>query len=894
MEQHSEASTLGPDTRSHAGDEARPPEDLLGELAEAFLERHRRGEHPAVEEYAAAHSELACEIRRLFPALLMMEDLRPESGDPGGDLATAAGAAPQRLGDYRILREVGRGGMGVVYEAEQESLGRRVALKVLGAQGLRSPRQLLRFHREARAAARLHHTNIVPVFGVGEAEGLHYYVMQLIPGLGLDAVLEEIKRLRGHGPEEVAPAPPAGARAPLAADVVRSLMTGQFTTAPVHDTSADRPAPSASADRPAPSAAAPALALGPRSSVVLPGQSRGSSATDPAGRFARSVALIGVQVAEALDYAHRQGVLHRDIKPSNLLLDGQGTVWVADFGLAKAADSDDLTHTGDIVGTVRYMAPERFEGRCDARSDVYALGLTLYELLARRPAFEKSDRAELIHLVTHTEPPRLRRLEPSVPLDLETVVHKAIDRETERRYPTAAALADDLRRFLDDRAIRARRLSLAHHAWRWCRRNPAAAGLVASVLALVGLAFGGGLWVQRQQLQRRIEAELRRERATWAIEVALGRQEDLRRRGLWEDAKVVLARAETRLDDAGSDELRRRLARAQAELDQAMSAEAEDPGLVLRLAKAEAELGHADRIEALLERAVSRQPRDPDVWKQCGLVRDRVGQTDRAATDFAKAIELLPPDRFFASPRSRLILEMAAHEQVSSRLLELRPDEKYLWIGRGRYHALRGRWRKAAADYARGIESVVTPGTHEYYEYACSLQLLGDETRYRELIRPLGEAVDKAKEPRLAYEVARACIIASKPAVDPARVIHWAQQAVESSPLAWHCHVLGAAYYRAGEYAQAIRWLEDSRARPWDMMGRPLNQFVLAMVHQSMGHAERAVASLEEAVRVSEELESTQVDGAVPPVFAADWMTIQIYRREAELLIKGRATPGDQ
>src|SRR5262249_13676056 len=192
----------------------RPPEDLLGELAEAFLERHRRGERPAVEEYASAYPELAGEIRRLFPALLMMEDLKPEASDHTGGYEADCITAPERLGDYRILREVGRGGMGVVYEAEQESLGRRVALKVLAAHGLRHPRQLLRFHREARATARLHHTHIVPVFGVGEAEGQHYYVMQFIPGLGLDAVLDEIKRLRGPGPEGEAPARPAGGGGP--------------------------------------------------------------------------------------------------------------------------------------------------------------------------------------------------------------------------------------------------------------------------------------------------------------------------------------------------------------------------------------------------------------------------------------------------------------------------------------------------------------------------------------------------------------------------------------------------------------------------------------------------------------------------------------------------------
>jgi serine/threonine protein kinase/tetratricopeptide (TPR) repeat protein len=471
MRGQGEATKERRDSTGFGSGESRSPEDLVAELAEAFLERHRRGERPSVEEYAAAHPELAGEIRRCFRALLLVEDLKPAASDLSGSVAPARGTAPERLGDYRILREVGRGGMGVVYEAEQESLGRRVALKVLAPQGLRHPRQLLRFHREAKATARLHHTNIVPVFGVGESEGLHYYVMQFIPGLGLDAVLEEIKRLRGLGPEG-GPAPSAGSGVPSAADMARSLMTGQFAAAPTQETAQERPAPA-----PATAAAAPA----PPPSVVLPGQAVRSSATDSAGRYARSVALIGEQVAEALEYAHRQGILHRDIKPSNLLLDGQGTVWVADFGLAKAADSDDLTHTGDIVGTVRYLAPERFEGRCDARSDVYALGLTLYELLALRPAFDKVDRAELIRQVTHEEPPRLRALDPTIPRDLETVVHKAIEREPGRRYGDAAALAADLRRFVEGRPSRARRVSAPEHAWRWCRRNPAVAVLAAAV-----------------------------------------------------------------------------------------------------------------------------------------------------------------------------------------------------------------------------------------------------------------------------------------------------------------------------------------------------------------------------------------------------------------------------
>ena len=184
-----------------------------------------------------------------------------------------------------------------------------------------------------------------------------------------------------------------------------------------------------------------------------------------------------------------------------------------------------------------------------------------------------------------------------------------------------------------------------------------------------------------------------------------------------------------------------------------MRAEAEDPGLVLRMAKAEAELGRAGRVEALLERATSRQPRDPNTWVQSGLVRDRLGRTDQAAADFARAIELLPRDRFFASPRSWLILELAGHERVFSALLEARPDDKHLWIGRGRYHALRDRWRQAAADYARGIEPVASPGTDEYYEYACLLLLVGDKGRYRGLIQTLGEPGRRNEGPSAGLRV---------------------------------------------------------------------------------------------------------------------------------------------
>jgi serine/threonine protein kinase len=174
-------------------------QDTVDRLAEEFVARHRRGEQPDLAEYTQRFPQHADQIRDLFPALVLIEQMKPGAGDPTGTYTAAA--APQsrrleRLGDYRILREVGRGGMGIVYEAEQESLGRHVALKVLPGPALLDPRHLVRFRREARAAAKLHHTNIVPVFGVGEQDELHYYVMQFIPGQGLDAVLEELRRLR--------------------------------------------------------------------------------------------------------------------------------------------------------------------------------------------------------------------------------------------------------------------------------------------------------------------------------------------------------------------------------------------------------------------------------------------------------------------------------------------------------------------------------------------------------------------------------------------------------------------------------------------------------------------------------------------------------------------------
>lgn len=503
-------------------------------LADDFLQRHRRGEKPSISEYKQRHPDLADQIDEVFPALAWMEQAAPESSKLTSttSLDSVHQPPPEQLGDFRIIREIGRGGMGVVYEAEQESLGRRVALKVLPTNWLRHGNMAQRFEREARAAARLHHTNIVPVFGVGQEGDLHYYAMQYIVGEGLDQILVELQRMRGvERGEPRCPNPNANrlaaCRSPAtetewkgvepcgssARAVASSLASGQFAAAVLPNDSAcgvrhhaeDGETPTGSN----PDSAAPsATVIGGISETMGDGHHsplRGLQESVRSGpscsAYWQSVARIGVQAAQALHYAHEQGVIHRDVKPANLLLDTHGTVWVTDFGLAKADDDRNPTLTGDVLGTLRYMAPEQFDGKSDSRTDVYALGLTLYELLALRRAFDEPDRHKLLQQVSKGASPPLAAVAPSVPQDLQVIVHKAIEREPAHRYQSAWELQEDLQRFLNDQPIRARRTSPLRLLARWYRRNRVVAGL-ASLLALLitGSLVGALLATTRLQV----------------------------------------------------------------------------------------------------------------------------------------------------------------------------------------------------------------------------------------------------------------------------------------------------------------------------------------------------------------------------------------------------------
>jgi serine/threonine protein kinase/Tfp pilus assembly protein PilF len=501
----------------------------LEELAESFLARFRAGERPALGEYEAQHPELAGEIRDLFPALVLMEEGRKCVEDRAdSDPARLAGKqVPEQLGEYRLLRQIGRGGMGVVFEAWQESLGRHVALKVLPFNALVKPEHLERFRREARAAARLHHTHIVPVFGVGEDAGIHYYAMQFIHGQGLDAILQEVRRLRS-APGTLAPTPTAT----LVTSVALRLLN-------------DTPQPARTEITRVANTGTPAT-------LSLKSDSQ----------YFAGVARIGLQVAEALDYAHGQGVIHRDVKPSNLLLDTEGRVWITDFGLAKTEDSEVLTQPGDILGTMRYMAPERFQGQADGRSDVYGLGITLYELLALRPAFAQANRGALIEEISRVEPTAPRRLDPRIPRDLETIVQKAMAKEPDRRYATAGEMAEDLRQFVADRPIRARRMSLPERLWRWRRHNPMVANLIASIAVLLLVIAGGVGWLARDRAARAaaLDDELERAGDEAAAQIDHAR---------WPEALAAVVRAEKLLASAGRSQRPARLGELQRDVDMA-------------------------------------------------------------------------------------------------------------------------------------------------------------------------------------------------------------------------------------------------------------------------------------------------------------------------------------
>ncbi len=452
------------DQPAHAG---KAKDDLLDQLVEKFTAQVRDGHAPSIAEYQRQYPQLGDELHELLSSVAMIEGLKLETSSLVGGSSRRRHEVidMERLGDYRIIRELGRGGMGIVLEAVHESLGRHVAIKVLPERLLRDEKNIKRFTREAQAAARLHHNNIVSVFGVGHSDGYHYYVMEFVDGCGLDQIVRSIK---------------AGTGKPANATLIGQTM--EMTSAPESD---DEHEFEMSGD----------AGAGSRHSA-----DRLAGVPDDADRY-RWAAQIIADVADALDYSHRQGVMHRDIKPGNLLLDSSGRVWLTDFGLVKNIANHTMTSAGDIIGTPRYMAPESFSGRYDVPSETYCLGLTLYELVTLQPAYHEGAAAEVLRRVTTTSPPPARKIDTRVPRDLSTIIEKAVAREPQRRYRSAGELRDDVHAFLEDRPISAQRASLPKRAWLWSRRNPWQA-VSAALVALVAVVATIGFVVSSRSLNK--------------------------------------------------------------------------------------------------------------------------------------------------------------------------------------------------------------------------------------------------------------------------------------------------------------------------------------------------------------------------------------------------------
>ncbi len=458
------------------------------EALDEYLAALEAGKKPDRQEFLSRHSAIADALAECLEGMEALHQAGSSSQpSAGGTLAGTAGLQDGTpLGDYRLLREIGRGGMGIVYEAEQLSLGRRIALKVLPFALTLDPKQLQRFKNEARAAAQLHHQHIVPVYAVGSERGVHFYAMQYIEGQSLAEVIRDL-RLQEKPRSMFSREPEASA---ASADATASYIPQ---------------AEAASGVSPPPQGAETIKSI---SALAT------SYSADSRG-FYRTVARLGIQAAEALEHAHEYGVIHRDIKPGNLMVDAHGHLWITDFGLAQFQTDASLTQSGDLLGTLRYMSPEQASGQrisIDHRTDIYSLGATLYELLTLRAPFEGDNRQTLLHQILNDEPKPLRTFQKSIPVELETILLKAMAKSPGERYATARELADDLSRFLQDKPIQARRATTSQRLRKWARRHPSVvwAFLVLCLLTVAGSLISTKIIHAAYERERR-HADLARE-----------------------------------------------------------------------------------------------------------------------------------------------------------------------------------------------------------------------------------------------------------------------------------------------------------------------------------------------------------------------------------------------
>ena len=472
---------LDPPSTPVGGDALDDPRVLA--VVQEYMAELDQGRQPDRHAYVGRYPELSGAVTQCLDGLDLVRGVAPRSSAAGSARPPVNEPAPRALGDFQIVRELGRGGMGVVYEAVQLSLGRRVALKVLPFAATFDARQLQRFKNEAQAAALLHHTNIVPIYAVGCERGVHFYAMQLIEGHSLAVLIRQLREQAGLVPPESKSGDWVGGMS-----LTQPFLAGVVPTAPARDEQLR-------------STAGASLTITARAV-------RGND------NHYQKVARLMLQTAEALEHAHQVGIVHRDIKPANLLIDAAGTLWIADFGLAQFQADASLTRTGDLVGTYRYMSPEQASGQrtaIDHRTDIYSLGSTFYELLTLQPVFAGDTRHELLYQILHDEPKPLRQINRAIPVELETIVLKAVRKAPAERYASAADLAEDLRRFLDHRPILARPPTTIDRLRKWSRRHPSVVVGGVAVLAVCLVAASIGNW--RSAVARASIAEEQRKTA---------------------------------------------------------------------------------------------------------------------------------------------------------------------------------------------------------------------------------------------------------------------------------------------------------------------------------------------------------------------------------------------
>ncbi|HPM80851.1 MAG TPA: serine/threonine-protein kinase [Candidatus Anammoximicrobium sp.] len=499
------ADAAGPALASGAA--ATADEDRLVQAVQAYLQEWEQGRRPDRLQWLARYPDLAPALADCLDGLGLMHEAAaslqsappPASGHDAGSVVQPG--IP--VGDFQIVREIGRGGMGIIYEAIQLSLGRRVALKVLPLAASLDTRYLQRFHQESQAAAQLHHNNIVPVYAVGCERGLHFYAMQLIEGPSLDRIIEQLRGAAGADTSVAGSAPAPAVRPPSS-----TLPAGPAGPAPAAR-AADRQLPASSGSQPdacVPSAREQTFA---HLSTDLSTQRNTNKR-----QIYRTAARLMTQAAEALEYAHQRGIIHRDIKPANLLIDLRQNLWITDFGLAHLHAEQSLTGTGELVGTIRYASPEQLAGQravLDQRTDLYSLGATFYEFVTLRPVFSATTRHGLLQQVLNQEPVRPRSIAPAIPLELETILLKLLSKSPAERYASSQELADDLRRFLRDEPISARPPNLLERTRKWGRRHPAYVGAGVVVMFVVLLVSAISNWLVTQA-NRRTHAALAAER----------------------------------------------------------------------------------------------------------------------------------------------------------------------------------------------------------------------------------------------------------------------------------------------------------------------------------------------------------------------------------------------